>query len=126
MPGDPSDFGAVLADASQDAEGSEFLSRETGGLSIRNTNDLTSGVKRIAQEARSYYLLGYSPSVPRDGKFRKLEVKVQRRGLSVRASARLLRPLRRADAAKPSGRQGPRVPGGPRRGRRSGRAYPCA
>lgn len=85
LPGNPSDVGAVLADTSQDAEGAEALARETGGFSVRNTNDLTTGVERIAHEARSYYLLGYSPSVPRDGRFRKLEVKVRGGGLSVRA-----------------------------------------
>ncbi|HEY6549496.1 MAG TPA: VWA domain-containing protein, partial [Vicinamibacteria bacterium] len=87
LPGSSSDYGAVLSDSSQDAEGAEVLSRQTGGLAIRNTNDLSDGVKRIAQEARSYYLLGYSPNVPRDGKFRKLEVKVQGRGLRVRYRA---------------------------------------
>jgi VWFA-related protein len=85
LPGDPGAVTAVLADSSQDAEGAEFLAQETGGFSVRNTNDLTDGVERIAQEARSYYLLGYTPGGPRDGRFRRLEVKVRGRDLRVRA-----------------------------------------
>jgi VWFA-related protein len=80
------DIGAVLADNSQDAEGAEALANDTGGFAVRNSNDLVAGVERIAREARSYYLLGFSPAgVPRDGRFRKIDVKVKRRGLNVRA-----------------------------------------
>jgi VWFA-related protein len=85
MPGDASDVAAVLADSSFDAEGAEVLANETGGFAVRNTNDLTEGAGRIAREARSYYLLGYSPAVPRDGRFRRLEVKVRGKGLNVRS-----------------------------------------
>jgi VWFA-related protein len=85
MPGDPSDVGAVLADGSLDAEGAEALAVDTGGFAVRNTNDLTRGVERIAVESRSYYVLGFSPNVPRDGRFRRLEVKTRRGGLGVRA-----------------------------------------
>jgi VWFA-related protein len=85
LPGDSSSLGAVLADSSLDAEGAEALALDTGGYAVRNTNDLTDGVERIAVESRSYYLLGFSPDVPRDGRFRRLEVKSTRRGLNVRA-----------------------------------------
>jgi VWFA-related protein len=84
-PGDPGSTLAVLADSSLDAEGSEALALDTGGYAIRNTNDLTDGVERIAVESRSYYLLGFVPDVPRDGRFRKLQVKTRRKGLDVRA-----------------------------------------
>ncbi|HVQ28339.1 MAG TPA: VWA domain-containing protein, partial [Vicinamibacteria bacterium] len=93
MPGEPSDVGAILADTSQDAAGAEALALDTGGFVVRNTNDLTSGVDRIAQESRAYYLLGYSPSVPRDGRFRKLDVKVRGKGQSVRARRGYYAPL---------------------------------
>ena len=44
------------------------------------------GAVRIGQESRGYYVLGYNPGeVPRDGKFRKIEVKVRGKGLTVRA-----------------------------------------
>jgi VWFA-related protein len=85
LPGDPGALGAVLADTTLDAEGSEALAIDTGGYAIRSTNDLTDGAKRIAQESRSYYLLGFTPQGPRDGKFRKLAVKVRAPGTSVRS-----------------------------------------
>jgi hypothetical protein len=69
-----------------ETEGSESLALETGGFSIKNTNDLASGVERIAAESRTYYLLGYRPA-RRDGRYHKLAVEVKRAGLEVRARA---------------------------------------
>jgi len=80
------DMGAVMADLTQESAGSEHLANDTGGFVIRNTNDLTDGIQRIARESLSYYLLGYTPSnTLRDGKYRKIEVEVQGRELNVRA-----------------------------------------
>jgi VWFA-related protein len=85
-PIDEHDVGAVLADATQDAAGAEFLSLETGGFAVRDSNDLVGGVERIVQESRSYYVLGFSPgAIPHDGRFRKLQVRVGRKALNVRA-----------------------------------------
>jgi VWFA-related protein len=84
-PGDPGSTLAVLADSSLDAEGSEALALDTGGYAIRNTNDLSAGVEKIAVESRSYYLLGFTPNAPRDGRFRRLQVKLKRRDGGVRA-----------------------------------------
>jgi VWFA-related protein len=72
------DTGAVLADVTQESAGSEHLASATGGFTIRNTNDLDSGIQRIARESLSYYLLGYTPNnPPRDGSYRRIEVKVR-------------------------------------------------
>jgi len=66
--------------------GVETMAEETGGLILRGTNDLGPGLARISAESRSYYLLGYHPTSPaRDGESRKIEVKVTRPGLTVRA-----------------------------------------
>ena len=66
--------------------GVETMAEETGGLILRGTNDLGPGLARISAESRSYYLLGYHPTSPaREGQFRKIEVKVSRPGLTVRA-----------------------------------------
>lgn len=66
--------------------GTTALARESGGFSVRNTNDLAAGVERIAAEAGTYYLLGIQP-LPgkKPGRLRKLKVKVTRPGLTVRA-----------------------------------------
>jgi VWFA-related protein len=69
-----------------ETEGSESLALESGGFSIKNTNDLASGIERIASESRTYYLLGFKPA-ELDGRYHKLAVKVRREGLEVRARA---------------------------------------
>ena len=85
-PLDFNDLGATLQEGRETSEGSEGLAADTGGFSIRNTNDLEDGLRRIARESESYYLLGYAPSNKRaDGRFRKIEVKVAREAAVVRA-----------------------------------------
>jgi VWFA-related protein len=80
------DVGANIFTMKLDAAGSQTLAAETGGFSINDTNDLAAGIRRIGDESRSYYLLGYVPSnSARDGKYRKIEVKVRGEGLTVRA-----------------------------------------
>ncbi len=64
------------------------LARETGGRAIfpRKTSDLQDAFDQIAAELRSQYSLGYTPAnAARDGRYRKLEVKLKRDGLRVQA-----------------------------------------
>jgi VWFA-related protein len=86
-PIDSRDIGAVFLDTLQEAEGAESLASDSGGFSVKNTNDLGKGIQRIADESRSYYLLGYNSSnTARDGRFRKISVKVPgKKGLTIRA-----------------------------------------
>jgi VWFA-related protein len=63
-----------------------ILSGETGGFALLNTNDFRDGFDRIQRDNSVYYLIGYySSNERRDGKFRKLTVRVKRPGLQVRA-----------------------------------------
>ncbi len=64
--------------------GLQALSGATGGISITNTNNFSGGLDRIMARS-SYYLLAYRPSAPFDGKFHKLEIKVERPGAKVYA-----------------------------------------
>lgn len=68
-------------------EGLSFLAEETGGLAIRNNNDLSGGVRKILND-QSYYLVGYDPGSdtfdPAKRKFNKLVVKVLRKDTLVR------------------------------------------
>ncbi|HXY40955.1 MAG TPA: VWA domain-containing protein, partial [Vicinamibacteria bacterium] len=90
---------SAIADTTQDAEGAVSMARDTGGFSITSTNDLENGILRIGHESTTYYLLGYNPgNVPRDGRFRRIEVKVRRPGVSVRARRGYFAPT---DAALP-------------------------
>ncbi len=61
------------------------LAEDTGGYSVVNTNDVKAGMGQIFRENSSYYLLGYERNQPTDGKFRKLEVHVDKAGLTVHA-----------------------------------------
>ena len=61
------------------------IASNTGGRAIVETNDFKAGVEAIFVENASYYLLGIHPASARpDGKVRRLEVKVNRPGVTVR------------------------------------------
>ena len=60
------------------------LAESTGGTLIANTNDLGKGLDRVTTDLSSYYEIAYAPqSTEADGKFRKIEVKVARKGVDV-------------------------------------------
>jgi VWFA-related protein len=66
--------------------GSSGFARETGGHAFVNTNDLNGAADRIMREAGSYYLIGVAdPPVARKADLRELDVRVLRRGVTVRA-----------------------------------------
>ena len=94
-PIDTRDIGAVFLDNLQEAEGAESLASDSGGFSVKNSNDLGRGIQRIADESRSYYLLGYNSSnMARDGRFHKISVKIPgKKGLTIRARKGYFSPL---------------------------------
>lgn len=63
------------------------LAEETGGGLIANTNDLGPAlVGRVRDDLESYYEIGYTPlSTEADGRFRPIEVKIARRGVTIRS-----------------------------------------
>lgn len=66
-------------------DGMFALAEDTGGKAIFNNNDLNLGLQQVMNDTESYYLLAFEPTVSyRDGRFRKLEVRVTRPGLKVR------------------------------------------
>ncbi|HXY40353.1 MAG TPA: VWA domain-containing protein, partial [Vicinamibacteria bacterium] len=105
---------AVLADITNDAEGSVSLAADTGGFTVKNTNDLQTGINRVSTESRAYYLLGFNPrEVRRDGKFRRIEVRLTdpgRKGLTVRARRGYYSP---SDAPAAPGTPAPAAPTAP-------------
>jgi VWFA-related protein len=55
----------------------ETVSRDTGGFLVRGSNDLAGGLHRMLLDNETYYLVAYEPTnTKRDGKFRKIEVKI--------------------------------------------------
>jgi len=100
-PTDPRDVGSALLDQTLSSEGSESIASDTGGFSVRNTNNLANGIQRIASETQMYYLLGYTPTnAARDGRFRKIGVQVKRKGITVRARRGYYAPLDDVKAAE--------------------------
>ena len=72
------DLGFAFSQEAETQEGSVSLAADSGGFTVRNSNDLAAGLKRIADETRAYYLIGYNPTnTARDGAYRKIEVKVR-------------------------------------------------
>jgi VWFA-related protein len=66
--------------------GSTGFARETGGLAYLATNDLNAAADKIMREAANYYLIGVAdPPVGRGAELREVEVKVLRRGVTIRA-----------------------------------------
>jgi VWFA-related protein len=71
--------------AFESQEGMNYLARETGGIAIRNTNDLSGGIRRVLEDQKGYYLIGYRPdesTFDATGRriFHKLNLKVDRAG----------------------------------------------
>jgi VWFA-related protein len=61
------------------------LAESTGGFLVAETNDLRPGLDRVAADLRSFYEIAYVPPDPRpDGRWRGIEVKVARSGVTVR------------------------------------------
>jgi VWFA-related protein len=95
VPGNDAEFGrpieerdrlTVLQNFSRDAEGTESVALDTGGRAVTGTDDLAGAMKKVADESRNYYLLGYVPTnAKKDGKFRNIKVTVSRPGVQVRA-----------------------------------------
>jgi VWFA-related protein len=102
---DPGGLTPAPEDSPGDTDFLLILSRNTGGVSIINTNDLRPGMAAIAEATRSVYLLGYVPDVLKPG-LRRTEVKVNRPGLTVRTRSYYER-LTEADGAKVEARKPP-------------------
>ncbi len=68
--------------------GLALLSRQTGGFDIKNTNDVNTGIQKVLDDQKGYYLIGYQPDASifdaTKSRFNKLMVKVKYSGLNVR------------------------------------------
>lgn len=62
------------------------LAEETGGFAAVNQNDFSNAFSRVVKDSSAYYVLGYYPKNDRrDGRFRRIEVRVKRPGVEVRS-----------------------------------------
>ena len=78
-------------DMFESQEGMAILAHETGGLFMQNTNDIDGALRHVLEDGNGYYLIGYHPDAgtfdAKTGrpKFHRMQVRVKRAGLRVRA-----------------------------------------
>ena len=82
------------------------LARDTGGLLVRDTNDLGAGLGRMLADSEAFYLIAYEPAnAKRDGRFRRIELRLPRHpDFAVRTRAGYLAPDDRKQSAKAAAR----------------------
>ncbi len=85
------------------------LSEETGGFAVVNKNDFSTAFQRIVEDNSSYYVLAYYPPDARPGRTHKIDVRVTRPGLTVRARKAYLTP-KKVDAPKTTAGNSPSTP----------------
>ena len=76
------------------------LSDQTGGFAVVNRNDFSTAFDRIVGDNSSYYVLAYYPPTDKPGKFHRIDVRVSRPGLTVRARRGYALPKVKAAANK--------------------------
>jgi VWFA-related protein len=69
-------------------DGMIYLTEQTGGFTVYNTNDLAGGIRKALDDQKSYYLIGYQPDASTfdaaKNRFNQLTVKVKEPNLKVR------------------------------------------
>ncbi len=81
------------------------VSANTGGFATTDTSDIEPALSQVFRENGSYYLLGYQAPDPKaEGRFRRIEVRVNRPGVTVRGRNGYFEPrrARRETGASPS------------------------
>jgi hypothetical protein len=85
MPEQGVGIASIMSEQRLSQDSLRVLAAETGGFAAVNRNDFTDVFDRIVRENSSYYVLGfYSTNERRDGRYRKLSVRVKRPGAQVR------------------------------------------
>ena len=79
------------------------LSEETGGFAVVNKNDFSTAFQRIVEDNSSYYVLAYYPPDAKPGRLHRIDVRVTRPGLTVRARRGYVTP-KKADAPAVTGK----------------------
>ena len=75
------------------------LADETGGFAAVNTNQFANAFDRIVSDNSAYYVLAYYPPTDKkDGKFHRIDVRLRRPGLTVRARRGYMSPKAKAPA----------------------------
>jgi len=95
-------LGSMQSEARLAQQSLRTLAEETGGFAAVNRNDFRDVFERLVRENSGYYVLGYYPTNDkRDGKYRKITVRVKRPGLEVRARRGYAAPRGKVPEEKP-------------------------
>ena len=107
----PSQFsviGSLTSSLRLSQQSLQVLANETGGFAAINRNDFAGAFERVVRENSTYYMLGYYPmNDRRDGRFRRIEVRVKRPGLQVRSRRGYVAPRGRAPASRTAASSSP-------------------
>jgi VWFA-related protein len=73
----------------QTQDGLRYVAGQTGGFAVVDSNDMPRAFRRVMDDQRGYYLVGFQPSEDTfgDRRFRRVKVKVMGKGLRVRTRA---------------------------------------
>src|SRR3954454_17635394 len=85
------------------------LSEETGGFAVVNKNDYSTEYQRIVEDNSTYYVLAYSPPDARPVRLHKIDVRVTRPGLTVRARRGYITP-KKVEEPKTTNSKSPSTP----------------
>jgi len=85
------------------------LSDETGGFAVVNRNDFATAYQRLVEDNSSYYVLAYYPPDARPGRLHKIDVRVTRPGLTVRARKGYVTP-KKTEEVKTANSKNPSTP----------------
>jgi VWFA-related protein len=91
-------LGSIFNEVRLGQDSMRVMGEETGGFAVVNRNDFATAFQRIVDDNSSYYLLGYySSNDRRDGKFRRIEVKLANKpGYVIRSRKGYVAPRGRA------------------------------
>lgn len=101
-------MGAIFNEVRLSQDSLRVMGEETGGFAVVNQNDMATAFQRIVDDNSSYYVMGYySTNDKRDGRFRKIEVKLKDKpGYVVRARKGYVAPRGKAPEAKAASKDG--------------------
>ncbi|HEY7290868.1 MAG TPA: VWA domain-containing protein [Vicinamibacterales bacterium] len=78
-------IGSIYNEIRLSQDSLRVLSDETGGFAVVNQNDFATAFDRIVRDNSAYYVLAYYPPDSKPGRVHKIDVRVSRPGLTVRA-----------------------------------------
>ena len=89
----PIDVGGLRTTRTKATDTLMTMADNTDGMAVVSTNDLVGGARRVSDDLSAFYLLGYySTNAAANGRFRKIEVKVNQPGVRVSARPGYLAP----------------------------------